>query len=818
MTRRKNEDPNVKPGKKSWVSGTKASFLQSHNSAWVSATGRGGDAAGAFYTQVTKLWVKKYGWYFDQEKDLDEDTPNPTAESLLEPEEVVDDEEAEKRNEYFQSMRNRIRSYFYRANKTVSTVDAAKEIANILEGAAGSKPRPPRRMQLLQYYSTLYYPERIKPTVDAEWAKMRESEAEEKIKFVDFQKKVTRRFWENETQAFRDNLIATREREYQARRKAFDEHVARVTKENPHSAEAYHSRLSTAGATLSNLCEALGKQYGMNVSIFLCGPIGARDGRIEMRSVHHGVTLGLDPKKWPHAFPEDFREVQESMVAFTKRCYTLQQCKERSLADHDQALDGDAGPIALSTGPEGFAMYTLDDDDAKESGTPTPSHTPSLNQTVNPSPSPALSQSAASETVGSLPNSGFADPTPSAAAPDFDPLAVGPFVDVEPPAGFDSVRSDFFGLPENLTLLTQHLHEEQSGWETFQDLMGEHSAAASTGFGDLSLPDVAAESAPSQYALPGPVPSLLSPAKPSGAVPGAGGVLSPLESPRWPSIQPISLGGPSGLAATTPALADSHAGGASPTPMRTPSNTEPTRASDDESAVDAPSRCGGAPPSTSPPNPVASPTHTSPPPAADAPAEALPLVKVSVEFSDCPNASRALYAPLFDVADALGPEFRACVGSFLKLERAAGWTLKDPPRLPAANRPAEYNAWMQRARKSNFNAIGTEFGERLWLWWISMQPTVRMGADARPVRTSMEALDWGGLAVPGKSGIFLIVLGLYWWSLCGDGGRSEDRWREAVVDVAWVCEHIVNFGGLPAPDAAPAKPAARATANKRKLV
>lgn len=143
--------------------------------------------------------------------------------------------------------------------------------------------------------------------MDVEWAKNKKKlvedlELEEKTKFVDFQNKVTQQFWENETQAFHDNLKTKLEEEHTARHRAFDEHMERVATQNPESAEAYHlyvftrpvlvfltnssftcSRLSTAGATLNNLCDVLGKQYGMNMSIFLCGLIGAREGRIEMR-------------------------------------------------------------------------------------------------------------------------------------------------------------------------------------------------------------------------------------------------------------------------------------------------------------------------------------------------------------------------------------------------------------------------------------------------------------------------------------------------------------------------------------------------------
>lgn len=104
MTHRENTEPNVKPGKKSWICGTKARFLQSHNAAWLAATAQGPDTAGVFYSQFTKLWIKKYGWGFDYLKDLEEDTPDPTLESLLEPEEPVSDAVAAEHEVYHNEM------------------------------------------------------------------------------------------------------------------------------------------------------------------------------------------------------------------------------------------------------------------------------------------------------------------------------------------------------------------------------------------------------------------------------------------------------------------------------------------------------------------------------------------------------------------------------------------------------------------------------------------------------------------------------------------------------------------------------------------
>ncbi|KZP18022.1 hypothetical protein FIBSPDRAFT_745979 [Athelia psychrophila] len=154
------------------------------------------------------------------------------------------------------------------------------------------------------------------------------------------------------------------------------------------------------------------------------------------------------------------------------------------------------------------------------------------------------------------------------------------------------------------------------------------------------------------------------------------------------------------------------------------------------------------------------------------------------------------------MADELGPEFRACVGSLLKLERAAGWTTKDL-RLPTADRPSEFKQWMRYARPIDFDKLEDNFGERLQAWWMAMQPKGRLDDRACLVRTSTSKLEWGSLAVPGRSGIFLVVLGLYWWAQ-RDGGRGHDSWREVLVDVTWACEHIVKYGGLSTQGAAAA--------------
>lgn len=105
MTRPKNPDGPQKKGPKPWASGSKLAFLQRHNTEWLSAHARGSEVIGPFYTQVTKMWIKKYGWHWDHREDPAVEPPDPSVDDVLQPEEEVDSEEAEKRQQYATKMR-----------------------------------------------------------------------------------------------------------------------------------------------------------------------------------------------------------------------------------------------------------------------------------------------------------------------------------------------------------------------------------------------------------------------------------------------------------------------------------------------------------------------------------------------------------------------------------------------------------------------------------------------------------------------------------------------------------------------------------------
>lgn len=101
----KNDKP---PGRTSWVTGTKLTFLDSRRETWQRAVDAGPAKAGQFYSNITKLFIKKYGYDLPLHEDLEVDVEDPPDECVddEDPEqEDMDEEEAERRSEIYNTIR-----------------------------------------------------------------------------------------------------------------------------------------------------------------------------------------------------------------------------------------------------------------------------------------------------------------------------------------------------------------------------------------------------------------------------------------------------------------------------------------------------------------------------------------------------------------------------------------------------------------------------------------------------------------------------------------------------------------------------------------
>jgi hypothetical protein len=67
-----------KPGKVSWVHGTKEVFFRTCAEDWQTAKRLSQEKVSKFYDDITNLYIQKYGYDMKDDEDLKEDVPDPT--------------------------------------------------------------------------------------------------------------------------------------------------------------------------------------------------------------------------------------------------------------------------------------------------------------------------------------------------------------------------------------------------------------------------------------------------------------------------------------------------------------------------------------------------------------------------------------------------------------------------------------------------------------------------------------------------------------------------------------------------------------------
>ncbi|KAJ7719395.1 hypothetical protein B0H16DRAFT_1474976 [Mycena metata] len=174
---------------------------------------------------------------------------------------------------------------------------------------------------------------------------------------------------------------------------------------------------------------------------------------------------------------------------------------------------------------------------------------------------------------------------------------------------------------------------------------------------------------------------------------------------------------------------------------------------------------------------------------------------------EAPEWFRLAYAQVS--AEDLGPEFNDILVDWIRLESAYGYRTSSRA-LPAAKRPSELGAWLQAGRgrrggpwklgaefPNEFNETAAAFGEKWRVWWASLQPTWR-GADLENAQWARQKISpyvrpnssWKGLIMPGANGLFIPLLGVYWWAREARkiGMDMSEELEEAMTDLRWVLD------------------------------
>ncbi|KAJ7694010.1 hypothetical protein B0H14DRAFT_3530918 [Mycena olivaceomarginata] len=283
--------------------------------------------AGEFYIKMAKLYTVKYRFLLNDDEDFECDVADPpdwVTNKVVN--EQLTPEETKLRQDYHAKLRDRLGGWY--CTQYASLLKEDKATFSEIFGRLGGTRKPPRRPQLLHFYSEKRWDSHIKPRAD-ERKRALERRAEMTGVPVPaailIQNEVTKECWEDEPESLKEEMLREREREHEIHLKAWKESNADGPNRTP---EEFSVSLKSAAHYLQPFVDIIAERYGMCVSILMVGPIGEHGGQIEMRSVHSGMTRGLVEKDWPLHDPEGFTRVQTSMVDFGHHVFSQAEREE----------------------------------------------------------------------------------------------------------------------------------------------------------------------------------------------------------------------------------------------------------------------------------------------------------------------------------------------------------------------------------------------------------------------------------------------------------------------------------------------------------
>ncbi|KAJ7600449.1 hypothetical protein C8J56DRAFT_767136, partial [Mycena floridula] len=109
-------------------------------------------------------------------------------------------------------------------------------------------------------------------------------------------------------------------------------------------------------------------------------------------------------------------------------------------------------------------------------------------------------------------------------------------------------------------------------------------------------------------------------------------------------------------------------------------------------------------------------------------------------------------------------------------------------------RPMEVEWWTKRKRIPTPEIRDVaHFGTQWWNWWREVNPVWRrkegnlLGQDGDG--------SWEVLAISGINRLLSPLMCLRWWF--GAGGEKDPLWREAVSDMSWVLDQLIESQYVP---------------------
>jgi hypothetical protein len=227
----------VKPGKQSWVHGTKLDFFTAYKEDFIAAAEI--KETGAFYTRIAKLYLKKYGYHTTWGGDLEEGQDTADDVNVDEDVDTLLPEVAEARSAYYTKLRNKIAVWYHaQYGGNVRTKLVPKTFKQLFDRAELELSKPTRKQEL-HYYSTNFYAESIKPCFITRLAATTRAAAErgeKPLAEVALHQQVMKEVWLAEIPAFRAEISQAIDKLHAA---ALETYKVALANDTPSTAEEY---------------------------------------------------------------------------------------------------------------------------------------------------------------------------------------------------------------------------------------------------------------------------------------------------------------------------------------------------------------------------------------------------------------------------------------------------------------------------------------------------------------------------------------------------------------------------------------------------
>ncbi|KAL1743893.1 hypothetical protein HDZ31DRAFT_83072 [Schizophyllum fasciatum] len=232
-------------------------------------------------------------------------------------------------------------SQYYRRKDHQLNKPTRIDFTRIARGSAG-KAKINISTRPYQYYSTLYYTERVKTRFEERFAAAiaaweREKEAadvngtpftKDRPTDVGVRTTVTSECWAQETPEFRAMVEKLHAEELERQREAVRNLVGCNLPSTP---EEFQRLYDTAGYQLQPITDTISTAFKGVVAIMICAPMPEDGGNLGVVSIHSGMSRGIMQAKWPHGVCKDgFRRSEKELLDFGEHVFNMNDSTDSS--------------------------------------------------------------------------------------------------------------------------------------------------------------------------------------------------------------------------------------------------------------------------------------------------------------------------------------------------------------------------------------------------------------------------------------------------------------------------------------------------------